>query len=34
MAKEVGKASKQIGRLSDELAQARKQAKKVGDALS
>lgn len=34
VAKEVGKASKQIGRLSDELAQARKQAKKVGDALS
>jgi hypothetical protein len=34
VAKEVGKAGKQIGRLTDELAQARKQAKKVGDALS
>lgn len=34
MAKEVGKAGKQIGRLTDELAQARKQAKKVGNALS
>ncbi len=34
MAKEVHKAGKQIGRLTDELAQARKQAKKVGDALS
>jgi hypothetical protein len=34
MAKEVSKAGKQIGRLTDELAQARKQAKKVGDALS
>jgi hypothetical protein len=34
MAKQVGKAGKQIGRLTDELAQARKQAKKVGDALS
>jgi 1-aminocyclopropane-1-carboxylate deaminase/D-cysteine desulfhydrase-like pyridoxal-dependent ACC family enzyme len=34
MAKEVSKASKQIGRLTDELTQARKQAKKVGDALS
>jgi hypothetical protein len=34
MAKEVHKAGKQIGRLTDELAQARKQAQKVGDALS
>jgi hypothetical protein len=34
MAKEVHKAGKQIGRLTDELAQARKQAKKVGNALS
>jgi hypothetical protein len=34
VAKEVGKAGEQIGRLTDELAQARKQAKKVGDALS
>jgi hypothetical protein len=34
VAKEVGKAGKQIGRLTDELSQARKQAKKVGDALS
>ena len=35
MAKEVGKAGKQIGRaLTNEPAQARKQAKKVGDALS
>jgi hypothetical protein len=34
VAKEVHKAGKQIGRLTDEMAQARKQAKKVGDALS
>jgi hypothetical protein len=34
MAKELHKAGKQIGRLTDELAQARKQAQKVGDALS
>jgi 1-aminocyclopropane-1-carboxylate deaminase/D-cysteine desulfhydrase-like pyridoxal-dependent ACC family enzyme len=34
VAKEVQKAGQQIGRLTDELAQARKQAKKVGDALS
>jgi hypothetical protein len=34
VAKEVHKAGKQIGRLTDELAQARKQAKKVGSALS
>jgi hypothetical protein len=34
MAKEVGKAGRQIARLTEELAQARKQAKKVGDALS
>jgi hypothetical protein len=34
MAKEVHKAGKQIGRLTEELAQARKQAQKVGDALS
>jgi hypothetical protein len=34
VAREVGKAGKQIGRLTDELTQARKQAKKVGDALS
>jgi 1-aminocyclopropane-1-carboxylate deaminase/D-cysteine desulfhydrase-like pyridoxal-dependent ACC family enzyme len=33
VAKEVGKAGKQIGRLTNEMAQARKQAKKVGDAL-
>jgi len=32
--KEVQKAGQQLGRLSDELAQARKQAKKVGNALS
>ena len=34
VAKEVQKAGQQIGRLTDELAQARKQAKKVGNALS
>jgi hypothetical protein len=34
VAKEVHKAGKQLGRLTDEVAQARKQAKKVGDALS
>ncbi len=34
VAKEVHKAGKQLGRLTDEMAQARKQAKKVGDALS
>jgi hypothetical protein len=34
VAKEVQKAGEQIGRLTDELAQARKQAKKVGSALS
>lgn len=34
MAKEVQKAGAHIGRLTDELAEARKQAKKVGDALS
>jgi 1-aminocyclopropane-1-carboxylate deaminase/D-cysteine desulfhydrase-like pyridoxal-dependent ACC family enzyme len=34
VAKEVQKAGQQLGRLTDELAQARKQAKKVGDALS
>jgi 1-aminocyclopropane-1-carboxylate deaminase/D-cysteine desulfhydrase-like pyridoxal-dependent ACC family enzyme len=34
VAKEVQKAGKQLGRLTDEMAQARKQAKKVGDALS
>jgi len=34
VAKEVQKAGQQIGRLTDELAQARKQAKKVGSALS
>jgi hypothetical protein len=34
MAREVHKAGKQLGRLTDELAQARKQAQKVGDALS
>jgi hypothetical protein len=34
VAKEVQRAGKQIGRLTDEMAQARKQAKKVGDALS
>jgi hypothetical protein len=34
VAREVGKAGKQIGRLTDELTQARKQAKKVGNALS
>jgi hypothetical protein len=32
--KEVQKAGLQLGRLTDELAQARKQAKKVGNALS
>ena len=32
--KEVQKAGMQIGRLTDEMAQARKHAKKVGDALS
>ena len=34
VAKEMQKAGQQIGRLTDELAQARKQAKKVGSALS
>ena len=34
VAKEVQKAGEQLGRLTDELAQARKQAKKVGNALS
>jgi 1-aminocyclopropane-1-carboxylate deaminase/D-cysteine desulfhydrase-like pyridoxal-dependent ACC family enzyme len=34
VAKEVNKAGKQLGRLTDEMSQARKQAKKVGDALS
>ncbi|HKH15928.1 MAG TPA: hypothetical protein VKA57_00245 [Solirubrobacteraceae bacterium] len=34
VAKEVQKAGRQLGRLTDEMAQARKQAKKVGDALS
>ena len=34
VAKEMQKAGQQIGRLTDELAQARKQAKKVGNALS
>ena len=34
VAKEVQKAGQQIGRLTDELAHARKQAKKVGNALS
>ena len=34
VAKEVQKAGLQLGRLTDELAQARKQAKKVGNALS
>jgi hypothetical protein len=34
VAKEVQKAGQQLGRLTDELAQARKQAKKVGNALS
>jgi hypothetical protein len=34
VAREVQRAGKQIGRLTDEMAQARKQAKKVGDALS
>jgi hypothetical protein len=34
VAKEVRKAGRQLGRLTDEVAQARKQAKKVGDALS
>jgi hypothetical protein len=34
VAKEIHKAGKQLGRLTDEMAQARKQAQKVGDALS
>ena len=34
VAKEVQKAGKQIGKLTNEMAAARKQAKKVGDALS
>jgi hypothetical protein len=34
VAKEIQRAGSQLGRLSDELAQTRNQAKKVGDALS
>ena len=34
VAKEVHKAGKQLGRLTDEISQARKRAQKVGDALS
>jgi hypothetical protein len=34
VAKEVREAGRQLGRLGDEVARARKQAKKVGDALS
>ena len=34
VAKEVRKAGKQLGRFADEIAQAREQARKIGDALS
>jgi hypothetical protein len=34
VAKEVQKAGKQLGRFADEIAQAREQARKIGDALS
>jgi hypothetical protein len=34
VARENKRAGKQIGRLNDEIATAREQAKKVGDALS
>jgi hypothetical protein len=34
MAKEIQKAGRQLGRLADEVAKARQQAKQVGDALS
>jgi hypothetical protein len=34
VAKELRKAGEQLGRLTDEVSQARKQAKRVGDALS
>jgi hypothetical protein len=34
VAKEIGKAGQQLGRLTDEIVQARRQAKKIGDALS
>jgi hypothetical protein len=34
VAREIKRAGQQVGRLNDEIAMAREQAKKVGDALS
>jgi hypothetical protein len=34
LAKEVGKAGKQVGRLAEEVQTIRKKAEKVGDVLS
>ena len=34
VAREIKRAGKQVGRLNDEIAMAREQAKKVGEALS